>query len=309
MSRENEILTANEQKQTKTWWNKKNIIILSSMIIFIVILAVIALSGRDLGSIFSGWTDAYYLMFGALGIYLIVFLISTFANMTILFPVPYAVVLMYIAIKIHEGGETGFIGLNIWLLGIIAGVGAAIGEVTAYYLGKGSAKLLESKEQSAAVQKMKDRISRGWAVPLMFLCAATFIPDDPLLILLGYAGYPLWKMLVTYFFGKITLCITTIYFVILSFNIPALKNFYWILGLSETGAPINPWVSFGGWVGVLLLFFLIFFVDWTSKFKKVYRKLFKRQEKVSESNIQCLLGKNLIIMRSFQIFEKYNFLK
>jgi membrane protein YqaA with SNARE-associated domain len=304
MSLENESFTANEKTQSKTWWNKKNIIILSSMIIFIVILAVIALSGTDLGSIFNDWTVAYYLMFGALGVYLIIFLISTFANMTILFPVPYAAALAFIAIAIHEGTITG---LNIWLLGIVAGIGAAIGEITAYYLGKGSAKLLESTEQSDAVQKMKDRIRRGWAVPLMFLCAATFIPDDPLLILLGYAGYPLWKMLVTYFFGKITLCISTIYVVILAYDIPALKSIFWLLGITESGSPVNPWVSFGGWVGVLLLFFLIFFVDWTSKFKKVYRKLFKRQEKVSESNIQCLLGKNLIIVRSFQIFEKYNF--
>ena len=89
--------------EKKNWLNKKNIIILSSIVLFIVILAVIALSGTDLGSIFKGWTDSYYAMFGALGIYIIIFLISIFANMTILFPVPYAIALAYIALNIGSG--------------------------------------------------------------------------------------------------------------------------------------------------------------------------------------------------------------
>ena len=263
------------------WWNKKNITILVTIIVFIAILAIIAASGTDLGSLFNDWTLAYWVMFGAIGVYLIIFLISTFANMTVLFPIPYAIALAFIALKIWDGT---ILGVNIWLLGIVAGIGAAIGEITAYYLGRGSAKLLEKKEESESLRKMKERINKGYAIPLMFLCAATFIPDDPLLIMLGYAGYPLWKMLVTYFFGKITLCVSTIYLVMLAQDFPAVNNFLWILGVTPGDEPINPWVSFVGWVGVLLLFFIIFYVDWPSKFKWLYRKLFKRSNKTIEVN-------------------------
>ena len=244
----------NSEIKKKKFFTTKNTLILIGIASFIAILAALAISGINLGDIFNSWTDSYYILFGALGVYMIIFLISTFANMTILFPVPYAVALGYIALKIYDGS---IINVNIWLLGIVAGSGAAIGEITAYYLGKGSAALMASKEKSESVERMKSRIKKGWAVPLMFLCAATFIPDDPLLILLGYCGYPLWKMLITYFIGKIVLCIGTIYLVILAQDIPIVADFFWILGISDK--PVNPWFSFLGWVGVLILFFLIFF--------------------------------------------------
>ena len=263
----------NAEIKARKFFTTKKIIIIIGISSFIAILVALAISGVNLGEIFNSWTDGYYILFGALGVYLIIFLISTFANMTILFPVPYAVALAYIALRIYDGT---IINVNIWLLGIVAGSGAAIGEITAYYLGKGSAALMESKEQSEAVKKMKARIQKGWAVPLMFLCAATFIPDDPLLILLGYCGYPLWKMLITYFIGKIVLCVSTIYLVILAKDIPVVADFFWILGFSDK--PVDPWFSFLGWVGVLILFFLIFFVDWTNLFKKLYRKLSKDQK-------------------------------
>ncbi|MHA1267182.1 MAG: VTT domain-containing protein [Candidatus Helarchaeota archaeon] len=256
----------------KTWFTRKNIAILSSMVGFIVILAIIAASGTDMGSIFQDWTNSYYIAYGIVGLFLILFLISTFANMTVLFPIPYGVALAFVAIAIP------LTDADIWLLGITAGIGAAIGEITAYYLGKGSAKLLESEEGRESVRKMKERINKGYAVPLMYLCAATFIPDDPYLILLGYAGYPLWKMLVTYFFGKITLCVTTLYLAKVAITNDVVRGVLKILGVTLPGdTPVDPWISFVGWVGVLILFFLIFYIDWTSKFKTLYKKLFKRK--------------------------------
>ena len=269
MSANDTKMATNSENKAKKFFTTKNTLIIIGIASFIAILAALAISGINVGQIFNSWIASYYILLGALGVYLIIFLISMFANMTILFPVPYAVALAYIALRIYNGT---IIDVNIWLLGIVAGSGAAIGEITAYYLGKGSAVLMASKEKVEAVERMKERIKRGWAVPLMFLCAATFIPDDPLLILLGYAGYPLWKMLVTYFVGKIVLCVSTIYLVILAQDIPIVADFFWILGISDK--PVDPWFSFLGWAGVLILFFLIFFVDWTSQLKKLYRKIF-----------------------------------
>ncbi|MHA1428544.1 MAG: hypothetical protein ACTSQI_21380, partial [Candidatus Helarchaeota archaeon] len=92
------------------------------------------------------------------------------------------------------------------------------------------------------------------------------------------------KMLVTYFFGKITLCVMTIYLAIAALTVPAIQNFLWILGMPTGGEPPSPWISFGGWVVVLIIFFLIFYIDWTSKFKNLYRKLFKRGQAPSTSS-------------------------
>jgi membrane protein YqaA with SNARE-associated domain len=279
MSANDSKVANNSEIKARKFWTTKNTLILIGIASFIAILAALAISGINLGQIFNSWTDNYYILFGAIGVYVIIFLISTFANMTILFPVPYAVALAYIALRIYNGT---IIDVNIWLLGIVAGSGAAIGEITAYYLGKGSAALMESKEKSESVERMKARIKKGWAVPLMFLCAATFIPDDPLLILLGYCGYPLWKMLVTYFAGKIVLCVSTIYLVILAQDVPVVGDFFWILGISDK--PVDPWFSFLGWAGVLILFFLIFFVDWTSQLKKLYRKISKNKKSDIEAS-------------------------
>jgi len=285
----------NSEIEKKKFFTQKNILILTALGTFIAILIALAVSGLNLGMIFNSWTDSYYIAFGALGVYLIIFLISTFANMTILFPIPYAVALAYIGLKIFDGS---IVDVNIWLLGIVAGSGAAIGEVTAYYVGKGGAALLDSTEKRKSVEKMKDRIRRGWAVPLMFICAATFIPDDPLLILLGYAGYPLWKMLVTYFVGKIILCVYTLYLVILAQTVPAIANFFWILGLpGSSGETVNPWVSFLGWFGILLLFFLIFFIDWTKLFKKLYNKIFKRQKSEIKASVDSLSAEKILLQK------------
>lgn len=88
------------------------------------------------------------------------------------------------------------------LLGTMAGTGAAIGEVTTYFLGWGVAEGLE--EMSAA----EDRIARWinkyglWAV---LLVALTPLPDTPVIILAGSRKLPFSKLAVVEVFGKLIL--------------------------------------------------------------------------------------------------------
>lgn len=274
--------TAIPTKWYKRWMTKKNIIILSAIIVFIVILLWLAISGINMGELFISFTFSYGDLFGALGIYIALFIISIFANMTVIFPVPYTIAL---SVVIFYGG------VNPLILGIFAGSGAAIGEITAYYLGKGSASLTDTKK-SKSLEKMKKRIKKGYAIPLMFLCAATPIPDDQLLLLLGYSGYSIWKMLITYFFGKIALCLWTAYLIIFAWNVPAFEPVFTIFGIDKeaieayesTGtytSNVNPWVAFIGWLALLLLFFVIFYFDWMGFFKKI----FKRQKKTENDGV------------------------
>ncbi|MHA1752787.1 MAG: hypothetical protein ACTSYZ_10500 [Candidatus Helarchaeota archaeon] len=276
------------EKWYKSWVSKKNVIIISAIIAFIVILAFLALSGINLGEIFIRFTFWYGDLFGSTGIYLALYLISIFANMTVIFPLPYTLALSVI-IFIKD--------VNIILLGISAGTGAAIGEITAYYVGKGGASLTDTSK-SVSIEKMKKRIKKGYAVPLMFLCAATPIPDDQLLLLLGFAGYSIWKMLITYFFGKITLCLWTAYLIKFAWDIPAFGSVFSIFGIDKqaineyslTGhyeSSINPWISFIAWVTVLLLFIALFYIDWMS----IFRRIFKRTKNISEKN-----GLNMVFL-------------
>lgn len=257
----------------RKWLTKKNIAFLIFLGIFIGILLALAISGINLGEVFITFTFGYESMFGPIGVYLALFIISIFANMTIIFPVPYTMALSIIV----------FLGdINPLILGIAAGSGAAIGEITAYYVGKGSASLTDTTK-SKSLEKMKKRIKKGYAIPLMFLCAATPIPDDQLLLLLGYAGYSIWKMLVTYFFGKIALCLWTSFLIIIAWDIPAFEPVFSIFGIDkqaiidydDTGtytSSVNPWVSFGVWLAVLVIFIVIFFFDWKAIFKRLFGK-------------------------------------
>lgn len=85
------------------------------------------------------------------------------------------------------------------ILGTAAGTGAAIGEVTTYFLGWGVAESLE--EMSDA----EDRIARWinkyglWAV---LLVAITPLPDTPIVILAGSRKLPFAKLAIVEIVGK-----------------------------------------------------------------------------------------------------------
>ena len=88
------------------------------------------------------------------------------------------------------------------ILGTAAGTGAAIGEVTTYFLGWGVAESLEPLSES------EDRIARWinkyglWAV---LMVALTPLPDTPIVILAGSRKLPFTKLAVVEIIGKSTL--------------------------------------------------------------------------------------------------------
>ena len=85
------------------------------------------------------------------------------------------------------------------ILGTAAGTGAAIGEVTTYFLGWGVAESMEPLNDS------EDRIARWinkyglWAV---LLVAMTPLPDTPIVILAGSRKLPFTKLAIVEVFGK-----------------------------------------------------------------------------------------------------------
>lgn len=90
-------------------------------------------------------------------------------------------------------------------VGIVIGLSAAFAKsihymVTFFISGRLSKKRQERLGQDAAK-------IRRWAMPLLFLVAATPLPDEPVVIPLGLMKYSPGKFFVAYFLGKLTIAV------------------------------------------------------------------------------------------------------
>ncbi len=130
--------------------------------------------------------------------YLGAFIISIFGNFTILFPVPYT-------LTIYAFGAT----LNPPLLGLVCGLGATIGEFSAYILGLGGRKLLGEGYQRRL--ESARRLVERYGMLAIFIFAYLPLPDDLILIPLGMLRYDLKKALLAAFLGKTAMGITIAY--------------------------------------------------------------------------------------------------
>jgi len=140
---------------------------------------------------FSAWAQSTVSAWGYLGI----FIVSLIGNASIIFPVPaFAVTFAFGAI------------LNPWLVGLAAGAGSAIGELTGYAIGRGGREVIEKKHEKwlKKAQKWTDRYG-FFAVLVVF--AATPLPDDVVGILAGVFQYDIRRFLLASFIGKTVMCL------------------------------------------------------------------------------------------------------
>lgn len=129
--------------------------------------------------------------------YLMVFFASLFGGISILIPFPY-----YIFVFSFGGG-----GLNPIVLGIVAGIGLIIGESTSYLVGYHGREILPSK-----LEKMFSKISNWCKRTKHFILVSLFLflygslvpfPNDLIILPLGLARYPYWKMIIPLGLGNI----------------------------------------------------------------------------------------------------------
>ena len=126
------------------------------------------------------------------------FIISAIGNATILVPFPYIGV-AFILGGLRDEVTTAFL-FDPWLVGLVAGVGAMLGEMTGYFIGYGGGRLID-KEQTSSFKRFVD--SHPWTTPFaVWFLAVTPIPDDVLVIPLGAARYSWWKVAVAQLVGK-----------------------------------------------------------------------------------------------------------
>lgn len=120
------------------------------------------------------------------------FAVSFLGNATILVPFPYVVVPFVL------GANMGY---DPWFIGLVSGVGAAIGEMTGYFAGYYGRRLLKEEDKVNGFREYVQQ--RPSMIPLMvWFLAATPIPDDLLIVPLGVARYSRWRVFIPLLIGK-----------------------------------------------------------------------------------------------------------
>lgn len=120
--------------------------------------------------------------------YLGVFVVTLLATAALVFPVP------YIGLIVVAGSF-----LNPVLVALVAGLAAAIGEMTGYVLGLTGRALLPEKRWVAWVERSLAR----YGIPIVFVAAVVPNPlFDAVGLIAGTTRLPVWKFLVPCFVGK-----------------------------------------------------------------------------------------------------------
>jgi len=122
------------------------------------------------------------------------FLISIIGNATLIFPGAVLVMLSNLGILLY--GSTGLYGPII--IGLVGGVGAAIGETTGYVAGYSGREIVARGKMYGRVEKWL----RRWGAPAIFLFALMPFVFDLIGIAAGILRFPFWKFLLLCGLGR-----------------------------------------------------------------------------------------------------------
>ena len=121
--------------------------------------------------------------------YLGVFVISFVGSVSVIFPIPYTIVIFFL------GGV-----LDPFFVAISGGLGAALGEFSGYALGYYGRAVVNKERQKKMGYMVKLFDKYGPAT--IFIFALTPLPDDLLFIPLGVMRYPFVKAFIPSLLGK-----------------------------------------------------------------------------------------------------------
>ncbi|MHA2432080.1 MAG: VTT domain-containing protein [Candidatus Thorarchaeota archaeon] len=186
--------------------------------------------------------------------------ISFLGNATILFPFPYVGV-PFILGGLRDIVTDAFV-FDPWLVGLVSGLGAMLGEMTGYAVGFAGGALVE-EEQRNRFRDFVLQYPRLTPLVLWFL-AATPIPDDILVVPLGAAKYPWWKVALPQLVGK-SMFLATIAWTG-RFGLSWVGEF--IGGLDPTSIMTKS-VEVVGFLLVILAVYFMVRVDWSGMSRKL----------------------------------------
>lgn len=198
------------------------------------------------------WMESLALQYGYFGI----FLISLIGALSIIFPIPYTVIIFTLG-GLRAGEAWVFEPL--WIA-VAAGIGSAIGEFSGYLLGVGGRKVISEKYKKKMDFLVK--VFNKYGSIAIFLFALTPLPDDLLFIPMGVMRYSIIKAFIPALIGKF--CMNLIVAYSGRFSIQIIRD---IFGVE------SDWISalIGMVIAIALLiivFVIMFKVNWEKYFEK-----------------------------------------
>ena len=131
------------------------------------------------------WMEQFAHQFGYFG----VFIISFIGSVSIVFPVPYTIVIYLLGAV-----------LDPFFVAVSGGLGSALGEFSGYTLGYYGRTVVSEKRRRKMDYMVK--VFDRYGPAAIFFFALTPLPDDLLFIPLGVMRYPFWKAFIPALFGK-----------------------------------------------------------------------------------------------------------
>ncbi|MDD4250976.1 MAG: VTT domain-containing protein [Candidatus ainarchaeum sp.] len=143
---------------------------------------------------------AFLISVGPIGLLLGLFFSSIIANASLFLPLPIDLLIIPLA-------TIDFFGLGIFtpfLLGLVVGLGASIGEFSGYFVGLAGVKSFESmkKQEVEKLKLLKDKLEIV-GIPLIAFFAFTPLPFDLIGVAAGLAKYSKKKFFVGCLIGKV----------------------------------------------------------------------------------------------------------
>lgn len=202
------------------------------------------------------WLKSLALSYGYLGI----FLMSLIGALSIIFPLPYTVIIFALGgLKVGDA----WVFEPVWIA-VVAGIGSAIGEFSGYLLGFGGRRFIgeKYKKKMEFLMKVFDRFG-----PIaIFVFALTPLPDDLLFIPLGVMRYSVLKAFVPALVGKFSMNLIVAYSG--RFSIQFIRD---IFGVESDW--ISALIGMALAIGLLIAVFIIMFkLDWEKLFEKYVAK-------------------------------------
>ncbi|MEM2134105.1 MAG: VTT domain-containing protein [Candidatus Freyarchaeota archaeon] len=220
------------------------------------------------------WSMLWFTLFfpgGEIGLYFAVLLVSIIGNLTIILPVPYVIFLWFLMLFRPW--------TNALIIGLCAGLGAAIGETSAWLIGRGGQELIKDSSYGQRLVRYGNIIERGWGFPFIVLFAATPLPDDMLMLALGLVDYSYIKAIIATIIGKVIMCS------LIAYGAQALSN------VEFFGKTILEW--FSGETGLttmiasiavlVIIFLALIYVDWEKLCGRI-RRIGKQKKVEQEKN-------------------------
>jgi membrane protein YqaA with SNARE-associated domain len=193
------------------------------------------------------WLQNFAVQYGYLGI----FLISLLGAMSIFVPIPYTVVIFIL------GGLPRFDPL---LIAIAAGLGAAIGEFSGYFIGVGGSKVISGRYKKR--MGFLTKLFKKYGSIAIFIFALTPLPDDLLFIPLGVMRYSLLRAFIPAVLGKFFSNLIIAYSGRLSLEVVSI-----LFGVEGEGISLLAGTIIG--IALLVIVFIIMFkLDWEKYFAK-----------------------------------------